>query len=427
MVGIKKGWEESSWKIVETGYEEDILHIRKKDEEGNLNIILIYNRRYKSKEVGEAIAKITERFEKEYIIVGGDFNIRTGELGREENEGGVERKNKDRIINNGGDKFIGIMQEKGLNILNGKVESDWEGEFTYVRGRDSTVIDYVFANEPIMYKIVDFRVKERVDSDHMPICVRISREQEVDRRYRGRTGEEEAQKEKKVICWDIEAIKSFIANTEETGWIEEQEERSLDFTWKKLKELVDKAMIKKDIRIKTKRIGFKEWWDKRCTKMKRDTKKSYKKWKSDKISRQEYLEQKKEWRRYMEKKKIEKREEEEKTLKRIRTEAEVWKFINKRRKKRETRETNLEVEEWRKHFVNLLEGQETLEEEENKGSEEWEKEDEQRKEKRQGDDPSEEEIRKVVKKMKMKKAARIDGIPMEAWKLGGETVKKGIE
>ncbi|XP_020296581.1 UPF0329 protein ECU05_1680/ECU11_0050-like [Pseudomyrmex gracilis] len=158
--------------------------------------------------------------------------------------------------------------------------------------------------------------------------------------------------------------------------------------------------------------------------MKRDTKKSYKKWKSDKITRQEYLEQKKEWRRYMEKKRIEKREEEEKTLKMIRTEAEVWRFINKRRKKRETRETNLEVEEWRKHFVNLLKGQETWEEEENKGSEEWEKEDEQRKEKRQGEDPSEEEIRKIVKKMKMKKAAGIDGIPMEAWKLGGETVKK---
>ncbi|XP_020299339.1 uncharacterized protein LOC109863486 [Pseudomyrmex gracilis] len=128
-------------------------------------------------------------------------------------------------------------------------------------------------------------------------------EQEKDRKYRGRTGEEEAQKEKKVICWDIEAIESFIANTEEIGWTEEQEEMSLDFTWKKLKELVDKAMIKKDIRIKTKRIGFKEWWDRSCTKMKRDTKRSYKKWKSDKITRKEYLEQKKEWRRYMEKKK----------------------------------------------------------------------------------------------------------------------------
>ncbi|XP_020299175.1 protein PXR1-like, partial [Pseudomyrmex gracilis] len=226
-------------------------------------------------------------------------------------------------------------------------------------------------------------------------------EQEKDRRYRGRTGEVEAQKKKKVICWDIEAIESFIANTEEISSTEEHEEMSLDFTWKKLKELVDKAMIKKDIRIKTKRIGFKEWWDRSCTKIKRNTKRNNKKWKSDKITRKEYLEQKKEWRRYMEKKRKEKREKKEKTLKMIRTEAEM--------------------EEWRKHFVNLLEGQETREEKEDKGNEKWEKEDELRKEKRQVDYPSEEEIRKVVKKMKMKKAAGIDGIPMEAWRLGGET------
>lgn len=38
----------------------------------------------------------------------------------------------------------------------------------------------------------------------------------------------------------------------------------------------------------------------------------------------------------------------------------------------------------------------------------------------------EEKIRNAVIKIKMGKIAGIDGIPMEAWKYGGEAIKKGL-
>lgn len=39
---------------------------------------------------------------------------------------------------------------------------------------------------------------------------------------------------------------------------------------------------------------------------------------------------------------------------------------------------------------------------------------------------NEEEIGEAVMKMKQKKAVGIDGIPVEAWRFGGETIKKGL-
>lgn len=45
---------------------------------------------------------------------------------------------------------------------------------------------------------------------------------------------------------------------------------------------------------------------------------------------------------------------------------------------------------------------------------------------KQEEEIEEEEIKKAVKKMKMKKAAGIDGIPMEAWKYAGEIIWKKL-
>lgn len=89
-------------------------------------------RKMGKKELGEAIKKIVEKCEKEWIIVGGDFNIRTGELRGDEEEGGSIRKSKDKTIRNGSKKLIDLIQGIGLEILNDKTEGDWEEEYTYI-------------------------------------------------------------------------------------------------------------------------------------------------------------------------------------------------------------------------------------------------------------------------------------------------------
>lgn len=51
---------------------------------------------------------------EESIIVGGDFNVRIGELEDTEIEGnGMERKSKDKTIGNGGRRLIDLVKERG--------------------------------------------------------------------------------------------------------------------------------------------------------------------------------------------------------------------------------------------------------------------------------------------------------------------------
>lgn len=163
-----------------------------------------------------------------------------------------------------------------------------------------------------------------------------------------------------------------------------------------------------------KELGFKDWCDKSCIRKKREVKRSYKKWKREKIGKEKYMEERK-FRELLEKKQKEKREEEEEELKKLKKEAEVWKYINKKRGKKKWKENNIKKEEWRNYFRRLLD---SLEEVEISG----EKEEEERE---QGEEEIEEvEIKEAVRKMKTREAAGVDGITMEAWKFAGERLWK---
>lgn len=62
-----------------------------------------------------------------------------------------------------------MVQREGWYILNGTMEGDWEGEFTYIGARGSTVIHYVVVKEKASKKPVGFKVENKVNSDHMPV------------------------------------------------------------------------------------------------------------------------------------------------------------------------------------------------------------------------------------------------------------------
>lgn len=107
--------------------------------------------------------------------------------------------------------------------MNGCIEGDWEGEYTYVGIKGNSVIDYIIVNERLINNIKNFRIGERVDSDHMPLELRIIEgkgsteeedKEEEDRRY---SGEEEEKSIKKRICWDKEAKIKFKESTEIEG------------------------------------------------------------------------------------------------------------------------------------------------------------------------------------------------------------------
>jgi len=115
----------------------------------------------------------------------------------------VERKSNDKLVSNGGKGLIDFTQDKGWYLLNGTTVGDWDGEYTFVGARVSSVIDYVFCNEKARDFVREFSVEDRVDSNHMPIMVTLEgggEEEEAE-------GEEERRDEEIwKICWDKEAI-----------------------------------------------------------------------------------------------------------------------------------------------------------------------------------------------------------------------------
>lgn len=120
---------------------------------------------------------------------------------------------------------------------------------------------------------------------------------------------------------------------------------------------------------------------------------------------------------------MEVRRAKEKNLRKLKNETEVWKFINRKRGKRQWIENNIKEESWRRHFMELLGGAETRTVE---GRDQTEEKSTGGQGVQEEDRITEEEIIRAVRKLKLKKACGGDGIPMEAWKFAGSGVKKGF-
>lgn len=155
----------------------------------------------------------------------------------------------------------------------------------------------------------------------------------------------------KTICWDTKEKEIYKDKMEEIGWRKEQGKVLVESIWEKLKEMVKNAMVYNRRKIRKKEIRQRLVGQKLYEEEKKSQKKIYKieKWKEHerRIFRKE--EQLKDIPRE------EKKEKKETELRRIKNETEVWKFINKKRRKNNRIENNIGKEEWVKHFQNLLE------------------------------------------------------------------------
>lgn len=406
--------------------EEGILVSKVRNREGikDIAIVSVYN----SGEWGsmeKSIRAIMEEERENYIIIGGDFNIRIGtEGGCEEEEGGEGRKSKDKTISNRGKKFIELIEEVGGFFLNGTICDDKEGEFTYVSNKGSSVIDYAIVNENYYGLVKEFKVGEKVDSDHMPL--KIEEEEE----YREEEEEEEKveRKTRLKIRWDKEARKMYREKTDELAWENRNGGGTVEEKWADLKRIIQGAMVKEEMRIKKREIRHKDWWDRSCTRKKREACRMYRRWRRGKVDKDKYIEERRSLRTYLEEKQKKKRKEEGEELRSLRNEKEVWKYINKRRYKRNWIRNNKSGEAWKNYFMKLLEGEEA-----EGGERSWNKQEEKEgarnreiRKIEEGEELEKEEIRQAVLKMKLKKAAGIDGIPMEAWRYGEETIRNGL-
>lgn len=127
------------------------------------------------------------------VLIGGDFNARTGEkeggVGNKEGEGQEMRKSRDKVINGEGRKLCSFLDELGWGILNGNMEGDEKGKWTFTRGRGGSIIDYVVENEETREEVRKLRVRERMDSKRYGWEGR-----EVQEEVKGREREEEGKR-----------------------------------------------------------------------------------------------------------------------------------------------------------------------------------------------------------------------------------------
>ena len=111
-----------------------------------------------------------------------------------------------------------------------------------------------------------------------------------------------------------------------------------------------------------------------------------------------------------EKKKMEENKRFEEEAEKAKTEEEVWKVVNKERRKRKEVTQNIEMVECKKYFIDFLGGAERKTE---KGETEVRDRDDE-------EDISREEISRVLENLKVRKAPGIYEVPNEVWKYGGK-------
>ena len=115
------------------------------------------------------------------VIILGDMNARVGtrqvicsEMEVDTDKYAVQRRSKDQSANGRGSRFLELLEEHQLLILNGRSRGDAEGELTFIGGNGVSTIDYCCATPGAMKLIEDFWVGRENFSDHMPIVLALA-------------------------------------------------------------------------------------------------------------------------------------------------------------------------------------------------------------------------------------------------------------
>ncbi|KYN05597.1 hypothetical protein ALC62_03471 [Cyphomyrmex costatus] len=334
ILGIRKGIAVEKIKLD----KEWLIECRIRLGEKKWRIVGVYNKEGNRDRLQE-LDNITKEGDEEFILVGGDFNVRIGEGGEMgwEGEGRkeIERKSKDEVLNKEGEELLRSVEEKGWVIMNGNKQGDEEGEWTYEKGLNKSVIDYYYCITSMRTwdKVSKFKVIERVESDHNALVV----EGEIE-------GVIEREEERVIQDWSEKGIKVYKERVEEMQWnIVNNSAEEWEDMRKKLGEAVSKNKRKESTMI----MNTKPWWDRESWEGKKKLRKILRE--AKKRKEVEISKAREEYKKLCEQKLKEWRIKEEEVIKNVKTDVQAWRYVNKYRKKREGINREIKLEEWKKN------------------------------------------------------------------------------
>ena len=299
--------------------------------------------------------------------------------------------------------MIEMMEGEGWGIMNGIKEGDEEGEFTYTGGRGESVIDYVIGDSKTWEAVEEITVGDNTESDHQPLIVRLG--------AGGKEGREVVKEgERWVMDWSEESREEYRREMEG----EEIKGETVEEVLRGLKETVKRKAIWR--KVGRKREG-KRWWDGECRNRKKEVKGALRRWRRGEGTGEEYRKRKGEYRRVCEEKREQERKRFVEEIEKVDGEGKVWEILRRERGRRKKVNGSIQMEEWKRHFMEVLGGREE------RVGREWGKETRNRE---QVEEIGVEEVREILKELKKGKAVGVDGMPNEAWMYGGENVVRAV-
>ena len=218
-------------------------------------IITLYSQ--KMEDTMETLREKVQEEDEEWLLVGGDFNARTGSRGgpindEEEKEKRSEtRKSIDKVVNREGRILIDKIEERGWAILTESFGR--EGGWTYIGDLGSSVIDYVLGNDRAGEEINMVEEGIRTESDNVPMEEELTGPQVME------TGRRKKEMEIERSDWTEEGRKEYHEKCK--GWSSTQ--INTEDIWKEIKEKVKSAITKHKKRIIPWRLGRREWYNKK--------------------------------------------------------------------------------------------------------------------------------------------------------------------
>ncbi|XP_073842692.1 uncharacterized protein [Musca autumnalis] len=83
------------------------------------------------------------------------------------------RRSKDTTFNSNGKQLLNIIEDIGGIIVNGRVDGDTEGEYSFCGVMGNSIIDYCICSYNFLSYIKELTIPPKIYSDHMPLCLHM--------------------------------------------------------------------------------------------------------------------------------------------------------------------------------------------------------------------------------------------------------------